>query len=99
LGFELEQVQDFMPTPMTVAEVIYYSGVHPYTLKPVKTAKTREEKQTQNSYFFWYKPEYKDWIRKRLNKLNRPDLAERLLGSPEPEQSRRPGYSSRRKRR
>ncbi|RAK02621.1 putative radical SAM protein YgiQ [Larkinella arboricola] len=81
LGFQLEQVQDFTPTPMTVAEVIYYSGVHPYTLKPVKTAKTREEKQAQNRYFFWYKPEYKDWIRNRLNKLNRPDLVERLLGA------------------
>ena len=81
LGFQLEQVQDFTPTPMTVAEVIYYSGVHPYTLKPVKTAKTREEKQTQNNYFFWYKPEYKNWIRDRLTKLNRPDLLERLLGS------------------
>ncbi|MGV3558481.1 YgiQ family radical SAM protein [Larkinella arboricola] len=81
LGFQLEQVQDFTPTPMTVAEVIYYSGVHPYTLKPVKTAKTREEKQAQNRYFFWYKPEYKEWIRNRLNKLNRPDLVERLLGA------------------
>ncbi|WP_461096332.1 YgiQ family radical SAM protein [Spirosoma luteolum] len=81
LGFQLEQVQDFTPTPMTVAEVIYYSGVHPYTLKPVKTAKTRDEKLAQNNYFFWYKPEYKNWIRNRLTKLNRPDLVERLLGS------------------
>ena len=80
LGFHLEQVQDFTPTPMTVAEVIYYSGVHPYTLQPVKTAKTREEKQNQNKYFFWYKPEYKDWIRNRLTQLKRPDLAQRLLG-------------------
>jgi len=80
LGFHLEQVQDFTPTPMTVAEVIYYSGVHPYTLQPVKTAKTREEKQNQNKYFFWYKPEFKDWIRSRLSKLGRPDLAQRLLG-------------------
>lgn len=80
MGFHLEQVQDFTPTPMTVAEVIYYSGVHPYTLQPVKTAKTREEKQNQNKYFFWYKPEFKDWIRNRLNKLDRPDLVQRLLG-------------------
>lgn len=87
MGFQLEQVQDFTPTPMTVAEVIYYSGVHPYTLKPIKTAKTREEKQAQNNYFFWYKPEYKNWIRNRLNKLNRPDLAERLLGSSKKENS------------
>lgn len=80
LGFHLEQVQDFTPTPMTVAEVIYYSGVHPYTLQPIKTAKTKEEKQNQNKYFFWYKAEYKDWIRNRLTFLKRPDLAQRLLG-------------------
>ncbi|GAB3323040.1 YgiQ family radical SAM protein [Larkinella ripae] len=92
LGFQLEQVQDFTPTPMTVAEVIYYSGVHPYTLKPVKTAKTREEKQAQNRYFFWYKPEYKDWIRNRLTKLNRPDLIERLLGSKK-EKTAKPAFS------
>ncbi|MEY4658864.1 MAG: hypothetical protein RJB36_630, partial [Bacteroidota bacterium] len=41
MGFQLEQVQDFTPTPMTVAEVIYYTGLHPYTLKPVKTVKTK----------------------------------------------------------
>jgi uncharacterized radical SAM protein YgiQ len=83
LGFQLEQVQDFTPTPMTVAEVIYYAGVHPYTLKPIKTAKTREEKTAQNRFFFWYKPEFKDWIRQRLTQLNRPDLAEKLLGTPQ----------------
>ena len=93
LGFQLEQVQDFTPTPMTVAEVIYYSGVHPYTLKPVKTAKTREEKQAQNNYFFWYKPEYKNWIRNRLNQLKRPDLVERLLGSPKKENTGKPKFS------
>ena len=82
LGFQLEQVQDFTPTPMTVAEVIYYSGVHPYTLQPIKTAKTKEEKLAQNRFFFWYKPEFKNWIRSRLHKLNRPDLAERLLTYP-----------------
>lgn len=80
MGFQLEQVQDFMPTPMTVAEVIYYTGVHPYTLKPVKTVKTKEEKLNQNRYFFWYKRENQDWIRQRLTKAKRPDLIESLLG-------------------
>lgn len=80
MGFRLEQVQDFTPTPMTVAEVIYYTGVHPYTLQPVKTAKTREEKQAQNRYFFWYKPEMKNWIRNRLLKLGEKDLATKLVG-------------------
>ena len=80
MGFQLEQVQDFMPTPMTVAEVIYYTGVHPYTLKPVKTVKTKEEKLNQNRYFFWYKRENQDWIRQRLTKAKRPDLIDKLLG-------------------
>lgn len=80
MGFQLEQVQDFTPTPMTVAEVIYYSGVHPYTLKPIKTVKTKEEKLNQNKYFFWYKRENRDWIRNRLNKSGHPELANQLLG-------------------
>ncbi|MCD8539114.1 MAG: YgiQ family radical SAM protein, partial [Leadbetterella sp.] len=82
MGFRLEQVQDFTPTPMTVAEVIYYTGVHPYTLQPIKTAKTKEEKQAQNRYFFWYKPEMKNWIRNRLLKLGQKDLAAKLVGKP-----------------
>lgn len=82
MGFELEQVQDFTPTPMTVAEVIYYSGVHPYTLKPINTVKTKEEKLNQNRFFFWYKRENRDWIKSRLQKANRPDLGEKLLGNP-----------------
>ena len=77
MGFQLEQVQDFTPTPMTVAEVIYYTGVHPYTLKPIKTVKTKEEKLNQNRFFFWYKKENQDWIRKQLTKAKRPDLIDK----------------------
>jgi uncharacterized radical SAM protein YgiQ len=90
LGFRLEQVQDFTPTPMTVAEVIYYTGVHPYTLQPIKTPKTQEEKLTQNKYFFWYKPEVKGWIKARLLKLGRPDLATRLLSPAKAQQTTPP---------
>lgn len=80
MGFQLEQVQDFTPTPMTVAEVIYYSGVHPYTLKEVKTARTPQEKKDQNRFFFWYKRENQQWIRERLKRTNQPELADKLLG-------------------
>jgi len=82
LGFRLEQVQDFTPTPMTVATVIYYSGYHPYTLKPLYTARTKEEKRQQNRFFFWYKKENQDWIRKTLERINRFDLMEKLLMKP-----------------
>ncbi|TNE53781.1 MAG: YgiQ family radical SAM protein [Bacteroidetes bacterium] len=78
MGFQLEQVQDFTPTPMTVATVIYYAGVHPYTLKPIHTAKSAQEKKDQNRFFFWYKKENKDWIGKRLSQ--NPQLRDQLLG-------------------
>jgi len=55
LKYYPEQIQDFTPTPMTLATEIYYTGLHPYTLKPVYTAKTKEEKLKQRDYFFWYK--------------------------------------------
>jgi len=79
MGFQLEQVQGFTPTPMTVATVIYYSGYHPYTLKPTKTPKSKKEKDEQHRFFFWYKKENKDWIRKTLNKVGRKDLVDVLV--------------------
>jgi uncharacterized radical SAM protein YgiQ len=56
LNFRLEQVQDFTPTPMTLATEMWYTGYHPYTLKPVFSAKTQQEKLSQREYFFGYKP-------------------------------------------
>jgi uncharacterized radical SAM protein YgiQ len=99
MGFQLEQVQDFMPTPMTVAEVIYYTGVHPYTLKPVKTVKNKEEKLNQNRYFFWYKRENQEWIKQRLTKAKRPDLIEKLLGDQAKPEKRVPKWLEERRTR
>ncbi|MDO9635205.1 MAG: YgiQ family radical SAM protein [Paludibacter sp.] len=79
MNFKLEQVQDFTPTPMTLATEIYYSGYHPYTLEKIYTPKTKEEKLDQRKFFFWYKPEYKKDIYKTLQKINRPDLIRQLL--------------------
>ena len=79
MGFKLEQVQGFTPTPMTVATEIYYSGYHPYTLEPVYTPRTKKEREEQHQFFFWYKKEYQDWIRKTLTKVGRLDLLRRLL--------------------
>ncbi|CAL2103550.1 conserved protein of unknown function [Tenacibaculum sp. 190130A14a] len=79
MGFQLEQVQDFTPTPMTVATVIYYSGYHPYTLKEVNTPKTKKEKLDQHKFFFWYKKENRKWIKDTLTKVGRSDLLQKLL--------------------
>jgi len=80
MGFQLEQVQDFTPTPMTVATVAYYSGYHPYTLKAIQTVTNRKEKLDQWKFFFWYKPENRKWIKDKLMQLGRKDLLEILLG-------------------
>lgn len=79
LGFRLEQVQDFTPTPMTVATEIYATGTHPYDGSKVDVARTPEEKQTQRSFFFWYKPEMRQALRSTLNKLGLKHIATRLL--------------------
>lgn len=79
LDFKLEQVQDFTPTPMTVSTTIYYTGVHPYTLKPVYTAHTPDEKKRQRMFFFWYKPEERQRIQMALRAMNRRDIEERLF--------------------
>ena len=55
LNYRPEQVQDFTPTPMTLATTMFYTGLNPYTMEKVYVAKTKEEKQKQNSYFFWWK--------------------------------------------
>lgn len=79
LNFRLEQVQDFTPTPMTVSSEIYYTGVHPYTLEKVYTARTPKEKENQRKYFFWYKPEYYQDIKRSLTRMHRADLLNALF--------------------
>jgi uncharacterized radical SAM protein YgiQ len=79
LNFRLEQVQDFTPTPMTLATVMYYSGYHPYTMEKVYTARTQKAKREQRKFFFWYKKEYRKSILQELYAKGRKDLADQLF--------------------
>lgn len=78
LGFKLEQIQDFTPSPMTLATEIYYTGYHPYTLEKVYTARTKEQKLAQRQFFFWYDNNYRFQIISSLKKLKREDLVKKL---------------------
>ena len=78
LDFHLEQVQDFTPTPMTIATETWYTGFDPYTLEPVFSAKSQREKLAQRQYFFWYKPEERRHIEQSLRRIGRPDLIKKL---------------------
>lgn len=52
LGLHPEQVQDFTPTPMTLASAMFYTGLDPYTMKPLFTETRPEEKLRQKGLFF-----------------------------------------------
>ena len=78
LDFHLEQVQDFTPTPMTVATEAWHTGYHPYTLQPIFSAKTQREKLAQRMFFFWYKPEERRAIIQELKRMGRSDLIDKL---------------------
>ena len=78
LDFQLEQVQDFTPTPMTVSTETWYTGYDPYTLQEVYSAHSQKEKLAQRQYFFWYKPEERRSIEQSLRRIGRSDLIREL---------------------
>ena len=80
LNFQLEQVQDFTPTPMTVSTETWYTGYDPYTLEPVFSAKSPKDKLAQRQFFFWYKPEERQNIERELHKMGKQELIQGLLG-------------------
>ncbi|WP_373732875.1 YgiQ family radical SAM protein [Bacteroides heparinolyticus] len=80
MDFHLEQVQDFTPTPMTVATEAWHTGYHPYTLEPVFCAKTPQQKLAQRRFFFWYKSEERKNIINELRRMGRQDLIDKLYG-------------------
>ncbi len=79
LNFRLEQVQDFTPTPMTLATEMWATGYHPYTMEKVFSASTPESKLRQRMFFFWYKPEERQHITSELRRIGRPDLIVQLF--------------------
>lgn len=80
LNLRLEQVQDFTPTPLTLATEIFYTGIHPYTGEKIFTATSAAEKLAQRRYFFWYDRAYRHEIVSSLRRLHRPDLIAQLFG-------------------
>lgn len=78
LNFHLEQVQDFTPTPMTMATEMYYTGINPETGEKVYSAHTMRDKEAQRKFFFWYKPEEKRDILHTLRSMGRNDLIKKM---------------------
>lgn len=73
-GLRPRQVQDFIPTPMSMATAMYYTGLDPFTGKPVYTAKDLHEKRLQKALLFYWDPAHHDEVREALQAAGRPDL-------------------------
>ena len=73
-GMHPEQVQDFYPTPGTVSTCMFYTGLDPYTLKPIYVPRTPEEKARQRALLQYYKPENRALVLSALKKAGRYDL-------------------------
>lgn len=77
-GFMPDQVQDFYPTPGTLATCMYHTEKDPFTGKSVYVAKTHEEKKMQRALMHFHKKENRNIVRAALKKAGREDLMEVL---------------------
>jgi uncharacterized radical SAM protein YgiQ len=93
-----QQVQDFMPTPMTLASDMYWSGYHVMTGEPIHVVRDMEEKRMQKALIRWGDPANRPLIEKALRKTGRLRPGERLgPGMRPPLRGKRPpGRSPRR---
>src|SRR5512133_3887179 len=73
-----QQVQDFMPTPMTLASDIYWTGLHPSTGAPVPVVRDLEQKRMQKALLRWGDPKNRPLVEKALRRTGRLRPGERL---------------------
>ena len=73
-GYKPDQVQDFIPAPLDVATCIYYTGIDPFTKKPVHVAKAMRERKMQRALMQFFKPENYFEVREALRQAGRSDL-------------------------
>ena len=73
-GLRPRQVQDFIPTPMSLAATMYHTGLDPLTGKPVYTAKGLREKRLQKALLLYWDPAHHELLREALREAGRPDL-------------------------
>lgn len=71
MGMKVEQVQDFTPTPGTIATCMFYSGIDPMTGKRVYTATSDREKGLQKSLLLWHLPAEQAKVLEALKELGR----------------------------
>ena len=85
-GYRPDQVQDFIPAPFDVATAMYYTGIDPFTKKPVYIAKHLRDRKLQRALMQFFKPENYFEVREALQQARpaRPDRRRLRLPDPQP---------------
>ncbi|MEX2174772.1 MAG: YgiQ family radical SAM protein [Pirellulaceae bacterium] len=73
-GYKPDQVQDFIPAPFDVATAMYYTGIDPFSKKPVYIARQLRDRKLQRALLQFFKPENYFEVREALQKAGRTDL-------------------------
>ncbi len=82
MGYNPEQVQDFYPTPGSMATAMYYTGVDPRTMQPVYVPKDPHEKAMQRALIQYRNPKNRKLVREALRRAGREDLMSSLAPVP-----------------
>lgn len=73
-GVRPREVQDFIPTPMSVATAMYHTGLDPITGKAVSVTRDLREKRLLKALLYWWDPAQRTLCREALRRAGRPDL-------------------------
>jgi uncharacterized radical SAM protein YgiQ len=73
-GYRPDQVQDFIPAPFDLATCMYYTGLDPFTKKPVQIARGLHDRKLQRALMQFFKPENWFAVREALLQAGRQDL-------------------------
>ncbi len=73
-GYRPDQVQDFIPAPFDIATCMWYTGLDPFTKKPVTIARGLSDRKTQRALMQFFKPENYFAVRQALIESGRTDL-------------------------
>ncbi len=71
-GYKPDQVQDFIPAPLDIATCMYYTGVDPFTKKPVVIARKLRDRRTQRALMQFFKPENYFEVREAIAQPGEP---------------------------
>ena len=102
MGFNPEQVQDFYPSPGSLATAMYATGVDPRTMKKVYVPRSAHEKALQRALIQYRNPANRDLVREALRRAHRTDLigyGEKCLVRPEKKGERPAGEGEKRAKR